>query len=400
MERANEESRAKAKRSKDNWEAAFAKARAEKKPVGKQVAMWLRLVEKDGRKQYEPIPEHEATVKRIFELCIAGHGFVAISKQLNAENAKGFRSDSWGSSSVKDVLDNRCVLGEWTPSDGQGTIPNYFPQIITPDTWELAQLEMKKRRKGDYTRQTSNFQLWQQVARCIVCGSSMNLIQKGPKESNKYLTCSSKRRGVCKEAVNVRADKSEEVFKELLVKVGALGLIQTDAAAITDQMALVDAALNREQMNRAKHMKKLSENPDMDFIYELVAEADQNIKRLKAEREELEAKHAQQTIAQSDKAWLLANLKLKERDDRQRANALLCRLGVTVRIKGGDEPLYQCWQKNQPFLNIVVKDGEPIPVPLNAEQREKFKEQDVDGSDYAKGMAWLREKIGPKKAEA
>jgi DNA invertase Pin-like site-specific DNA recombinase len=401
MERANEESRAKAKRSRDNWETAFAKARTEKKPVGKQVAMWLRLVEKDGKKVYEPDPVHEATVQRIFDECIAGHGFIAISKHLNADGAKAFRSDSWGSSSVQDVLMNKCVLGEWSPKDGKGAIPDYFPQIITPEKWERAQEAMRKRRRGDYTRQTSNFQIWQQVGCCSVCSSSMNLVQKGPEERHKYLMCSQKRRGLCAEAVNVRYDKSEQVFRELLIKVGALGLIQTEAAAITDAMALVDAAIHREQTLRAQHMTQLAEHPGREFLYELVAMADQNLKRLKAEREELEAKHTAQTIAQSDRAWLLANLPLTERNDRQRANALLVRLGVTVRITGGDEPLYVCWQKDEPFLQIVTKGDEPpLPVPLNAEQRQKFKEQDIDGSELARGMDWLGSKIGPKKAAA
>lgn len=395
MARANEESETKSKRSKDNWQAAFERARTENKPVGKQVAMWLRLVEKDGKKEYEPIPERRATVERIFAECIAGHGFVTIAKRLNADKAAAFRADSWGPSSVRDVLENKCVLGEWKPKDGKGVIEGYFPQIITPETWKLAQLAMAPRRNGDYTRQTPNFQIWQQVAACGICGSSMNLVSKGV---HKYLACSAKRRGLCVDAVNVRADKSEEVFKELLVKVGALGLIQTEAAEITDAMAAVDASIHHQESIRARHMNAATKHPDsLDSIYEMIGIADRNIKRLRAEREELEAKHNAQTVAQSDKAWLLANLPLTERDDRQRANALLCRLGISVRIRGAETALYMCSQKGKDFLQIMTKGQEIIVVPLNAEQREKFKEQDVDGADLAKGMAWLAEKIGPDR---
>jgi DNA invertase Pin-like site-specific DNA recombinase len=380
MERANEESATKAKRSKDNWQAAFELARGvDKRPVGKQVAFWLEVVELDEldargkkKKEFRERSEHVATIKRIFDDCIAGHGFVVTAKRLNADNAAAHRAASWGPSSVRDVLENKCVLGEWEPKDGGGVIEGYFPQIITPATWELAHAAMVKRKKGDYTRQTPNFQIWTQVAACSICGSSMNLVTKGP---HKYLACSSKRRGLCMDAINVRADKSEEVYKELLVKVGALGLIQTEAAAITDAMALADAALHKEQTLRAQHMKKLAENPGMEFLYELVSTADQNIKRLKAEREQLEAKHAEQTASQSDKAWLLANLPLVDRDDRQRANALLCRLGVTVAIAGGDEPLFTVYQKDRIILKLRVVKGEVRLAPYSPDVAMRMLDQ-------------------------
>jgi hypothetical protein len=389
MERANEESRTKAKRSKDNWEAAFALARGpEKRPVGRQIPFWLEVVELDEldargkrKKEFRKRPEHVATIDRIFDDCIAGHGFVVTAKRLNADKAGAHRAESWGASSVRDVLMNRAVLGEWTPKDGKGTIPDYFPQIITLEKWELAHQAMRKRRKGDYTRQTSNFQLWQQCGQCAVCGASMNLVQKGPEERHKYLMCSRKRRGLCTKAVNVRYDTSELVFKEILVNVGALGLIQTEAAAITDAMALVDAALHKEETLRAQHMKKLAESPGMDFLYELVAMADQNIKRLKAEREELERKHTAQTIAQSDKAWLLENLPLVERDDRQRANALLLRLGVIARIAGGDVPLFTVYQKERIIMKIRVVDGTPETTSYSGDVSMRMYEQGVLAED-------------------
>jgi len=405
MERANEESETKSKRSKDNWQTAFELARGpEKRPVGRQIPFWLEVVELNeldarGKKKkvFRERPEHVATIRRIFDDSIAGHGIQVTSKRLNADKAKAHRAESWGATSVRDVLENRSVLGEWQPKDGGGVIEGYFPQIVTPATWELAHAAMAKRRKGDYTRQASDFQIWTQIGYCAVCGSHMNRISKGVAHGRyRYMACSAKRRGLCKESATVRADKSEEVFKELLIKVGALGLIQTDAAAIIDAMALVDASLHKEQAIRASHMKKLAEQEGMDFLYELVATADRNIKRLKAEREELEAKHAEQTASQSDKAWLLANLPLTDRDDRQRANALLSRLEVTVRIKGGAAPLYMCYQKGKPFLQIMTKGDDIIIVPLNDDQRAKFKEQDVDGADLAKLDDWLYTTLGAR----
>jgi hypothetical protein len=103
----------------------------------------------------------------------------------------------------------------------------------------------------------------------------------------------------------------------------------------------------------------------------------------------LELKHAEQSIAQSDKTWLLANLPLKEEDERRQANALLRRLGVTVRVTGGKEPVYIAVQRGKDFLQLMSRDGGVMVVPLNKEQREKFAVQDATGEDLAKVDDWL-----------
>jgi DNA invertase Pin-like site-specific DNA recombinase len=361
MARANEESATKSKRAKDDWQSKFAKARSpEKTPYGKRVPRWLALV--DGA--YVEIPERVAIVDRVFKATLAGHGFVAIARQLNAEGIPAFRGGTWCSSSIDDMLKNRCVLGEWQPKDGGSVIEGYFPRIIDDTTFQRAEESMFLRRRK-VTKQAKNFQVWQQVGQCALCSASMYLVQKNKKFVGgklyiyKYLLCSSKRKGLCMEAANIRLADSEAVFKEILVNVGALGLIQTEAAAITNDMAVVDAALHKEQTIRVQHMTKLAANPGMEFLYELVATADLNIKRLKAERAELDAKHTAQTIAQSDKSWLLENLPMVERDDRQRANALLVRLGVVVTITGGAIPLFNVYQKERLIMKVRVVDGVP-----------------------------------------
>jgi len=385
MARANEESETKSKRAKDNWNTAFERARTEKKPVGKQVALWLELVEVvvNGikRKEYRERPDRVEVVQRIFRDCIAGHGFVTVAKRLNGvggELTPAFRGGTWCATSVQEILENRCVLGEWKWKDKDkekgGVIEGYFPQVVTMETWELAQQAMVKRKKRGYTKQTNNFQLWQQIGYCAVCGGSMTQVTKGEKLL-KYMACSDKRKGLCDDALNIRSERCEQVYKELLVKVGALGLIQTEAAEITKAMTLVDASIHTQQTIRAQHMKKLSENADLEFLYELVATADQNLKRLKAEREELDVKHAAQTAAQSDKAWLLANIPLTERDDRQRANALLGRLGIVVRIRGGATPLFTVYQRERLILELRLVDEVVESVSYNADTTIRMYQQ-------------------------
>lgn len=403
MARANEESATKSKRAFDDWESKRAKARTEKKPYGKRVARWLDLV--DGK--YVVIPERVAIVQRVFKATIAGHGFVAIARDLNAEKIPAFRGGTWCATSIDDMLKNRSVLGEWEPKDSGGVIEDYFPRIIDNSTFEQAELAMQSRRFRKVTKQTGSFQLWQQVGCCALCGQAMYLVQKsskivaGKRHRYFYLLCSSKRKGLCMDAANIRLAESEMVYKEILLKVGALGLIQTNAAEITDAMALVDASLHREQTTRAKHMKKLAEHDDSDSLYELVAIADRNIKRLKAERAELEAKHAAQTAAQGDRTWLLANIPLVERDDRQRANALLCRLGIKVAIAGGENPLFEVYQKDRRIFNLQVVDGEIQTTSYDKDTSMRMFQQGETVEDEVEvNIGYGKKTFQPKKATA
>lgn len=377
MARANEESATKSKRAADDWASKREKARTEKKPYGKRVARWLKLV--DGK--YVAIPERVAIVERVFRETIKGHGYVAIARDLNADKKPAFRGGTWCATSVGEMLKNRSVLGEWDPKDGGGVIEGYFPQIIDNETFELAEESMSRRRRGKVTKQSKSFQVWQSVGFCSICSAPMYLLSKNTKRvgekmyTYKYLLCSNKRKGLCMGAASIRLADSEAAFKEILVNVGALGLIQTEAAAITDQMALVDAALHTQQTIRIKHMTKLAAHPEMDFIYELVASADKEIKRLKAERAELDARHAAQTLAQSDKAWLLANLPMEERDERQRANALLVRLGVVARITGGEIPRLSVYQRERLIMKIRVVDGKPETLSYSQDVSLRMLEQ-------------------------
>lgn len=428
MARAHEESDTKASRARDDWQNKFANAREFKKPVGRQVAKWLEL--KDGR--YVPIPERVDVVRKVFDLCNKGYGSITIAKMLNQENIPAFRGGTWCVSSVRELLDNRCVLGEWEPKDGKGVIENYFPAVIDPDTFALAQVGINERKRGKVTRQSHNFQVWSGIAKCGHCGASMHVLLKpkaGTKEARDaakakvtyiYLACSNKRKALCK-APNVRLADSEAVFKELVVKVGALSLIQTDSAEVARQVQVLEGKLVHERQLLQQHSDAAAEGLGGRAVYGLIERSERNIEQLEAEKAKLALTLAEQTVSQSDKAWLLENLPFEKRDDRQRANALLKRLNVKVFIKGGDEPLYTATRPTEvrtvvlplpddgepefvtrtvekPFLQIIDRKDGPLTVPLADDQRQKFKEQDADGSDLARGMEWLRAKIGPKPA--
>lgn len=231
---------------------------------------------------------------------------------------------------------------------------------------------------------------------------AMDAVARGKSKSYRYLSCSNKRKGLCKGAVNVRREDSELVFKELLIKVGALGLIQTDAAVLEQQIRTLDGAILSQKQKLEQYSVAAAAYPESMSIYGLMNAAEQEIKRLEGDKAAVELKHMTQTIAQSDKAWLMANLPLTEKDERQRANALLRRLGVTVRVTGGEPAVYIAVQRGKGFLQLVSSEDDVVVVPLNAEQRERFAVQDSDGSDLAKvdemlaGMGMYTKRHGKK----
>jgi hypothetical protein len=125
-----------------------------------------------------------------------------------------------------------------------------------------------------------------------------------------------------------------------------------------------------------------------------VADADDEIARLQERETELEQALAADRI--TNKEDFFARLDVISREGRTRANVLLKRLEIVVTaFKGPDGSItYQVHQKGEPIFTMV--DGkELITIPLNDDQRQKFKEQDADGSELARGMEWLNSKIGP-----
>ena len=94
-----------------------------------------------------------ASVKKVFDMAIAGHGGITISRTANQEKwplpwrVRANTNTRWEHTGVSRILRDRRVLGEWQPKrmlDGQlvfdgDIVKGYFPQIISEETWYLAQ---------------------------------------------------------------------------------------------------------------------------------------------------------------------------------------------------------------------------------------------------------------------
>lgn len=157
MSRAHEESRMKSLRIGAAWEAK--RRGADKQPMTARCVAWLRL--SADRKRFEIIPERAAVVRRIYEMVRQGKGQLIISKTLRAEKIPMFgRGRVWHTSYVKKILDNRAVIGEFTPAklvNGERVfgepIPNYYPAVVPKGLF--AAVQQIRRQRPSYSGKSS-----------------------------------------------------------------------------------------------------------------------------------------------------------------------------------------------------------------------------------------------------
>ena len=386
MSRAHEESSAKAGRVRYNWTAKHNAARDELKPVGRAVPMWLVLTP-DG---YALDEDRAAVVKLIFEYTISGFGRTAIIKMLNDEGVKAFKGGSWGGSSIAKILENRATFGEYNPHSIQQTgtrqalgepIKGYFPSIISEETFYLAKAAVQTRKVSGATKQSENFNVFQGIAKCSECSAAMHLVNKGnsPK-GGKKLYCFNTRKGICK-AKAIRLDDAEAAFKELLVRVDSLPLVQGSSKSIERQIIEISGKLAEEKIKYDEYVTGLDARYSK-VLDDLAFKADSQIKEMQADKQRLEEELALETIINKDEFF--SKLDLTSYDGRFRANALLKRLGVMVVMGGngrGDNHYFAVKDKS-PFLIIDQKKTSGMVIsPLDTDQISKVMLLDV-GEDF------------------
>lgn len=137
------------------------------------------------------VKEGEAEVVRlVFDLRAQGWGILAITKELNGRGLIARRGTTWGvpwsESTVKYMLRNRVYIGElvW----GGEVVPNAFPAIVDPATFEKAQTAGQLP-----SRSQSTSHLLSGLLMCSDCGRiSFQVSYNGPNLVRRY-TCRSKR---------------------------------------------------------------------------------------------------------------------------------------------------------------------------------------------------------------
>ena len=243
--------------------SAFAKKRLKARdglPMGDTGPGWLSAPK--GSTEFKKDERRVQAVERIFQLAIDGYGKGTIAKMLNAEGypilSKRKNVRGWGVSAVHHVLKSRAVLGEYQPmtrtiDPGKKRTPsgdlilNYYPPIISPETFALAARAVRDRRVDQVTRTGKSINLWGKLGKCMLCGAQLHIENRGqsrarPTQGAKYLGCSMKAKGLCK-AKSVRLDATEQVFVMMLGRLPILELVKDSGARLADQLEDLEAKL-------------------------------------------------------------------------------------------------------------------------------------------------------------
>ncbi|UXC92686.1 recombinase family protein [Sphingobium sp. RSMS] len=229
--RANDESATKAKRLSAAWEAK--RANVASKPLTGIVPAWLKLDKQTQRIMV--IPERAAIVRRIFAMTLEGTGQHSIAAALNGEDVEPWGTGKrkgihWHRSYIAKILTNPAVVGVLHPHrteyvNGKKTriplepVPNYFPAVITPETWADVQALMGTKgapRGRQAIAPLSN--VLSRLAACPKCGGTMTRVQKGSLAKAGYpsLVCAAAKAGAGCEYKSVRYETIERRLLQVL----------------------------------------------------------------------------------------------------------------------------------------------------------------------------------------
>jgi len=348
MFRANEESATKAKRLRAAWGNKRKRAAERGHKMTSRCPFWLRLVRNGNGDQgdaFEVIEERADVVRRIFDLTIKGHGMVDSARRLNAEKVPMFGGGrSWSASSVQRLLETEAVYGVFQPKrnevDDQGRerriddgepIRDYFPAIITEETYLLA----KKARQGRRIAITRNgdafSNLFTGLARCGVCGGPMHYVNKGvgPKGGS-FLVCSNARRGVngCR-YFSWRYRNTERLIVESLEEVDLRELFPSLYAATESALqtlakakATAEARLEKAKVDRKRVVDLLVARPESEALLMRLDEVEKAVTDLTAEvgrlSQETAAEHRKMAEAERDHEDVKGALKQLNKAHREK----------------------------------------------------------------------------------
>ncbi|MGN6357434.1 MAG: recombinase family protein [Novosphingobium sp.] len=222
--RAHEESKVKAQRLSAAWIEKRRKVRAGEaaKLTGKGPS-WLQWTPSGWA---ERVP-HADTVRRVYNLTLAGMGEHRIAETFNTEGVPVMgRGRMWHRSTISKLLRSPSVVGVLTPgrmdySEGRKVrlledgIDGAFPAVVSQAHW-LAVRALKDgkapavRGRGA-TASLSN--LFAGLARCPDCGSAMTRVHKGPKGGKPKLVCTRAKAGAADHAYrSISLDTLQDTF--------------------------------------------------------------------------------------------------------------------------------------------------------------------------------------------
>ena len=274
------------------------------------------VVGADGRRSHverEIDGDQAAVIRRVFELCAAGHGVKAIAKALNADGAPSpraqqGRSHTWAPASVREALYRRLYRGEivWNqtrkrdrwgqhhqvgrPADQWITVPAPQLRIIDEGLWLAAHARLEAAR-AIYLRGTNGRPfgrpalgnpspyLLTNIAACGCCGGPLRVRTRSQGGGRaKFYGCAGyheRGRAVCSNRRELPMGDGDAIVIEALLDDllnvsmvteaidGAVALIQGAAADVGARLARVDTELEKVGRERDRLVSAIAQGGEL-----------------------------------------------------------------------------------------------------------------------------------------
>lgn len=274
MARAWDESETKRQRLLAVWEKKIEGARGQGKKVTRTCPAWMKL-SKD-RFSFDLIPEKVATVKRIYQLAREGMGTYVLERKLNAEGVPPIGNTcGWHRSYLINILTNRAVLGEYQYFTGKGKnrkpsgdpIRGYYPRIISDNDFYSVQKILSEKRPTATGRKGKGVpNLLTGLCKCGYCGATMNYVNKGNYDSQKFLVCSNAKRGLGCKHIPWKYSEVERVVLNLITDLQVESLSDNESMSIGAELTAMQGQLGALLKAQSNLLTAIEQAPDVSAL--------------------------------------------------------------------------------------------------------------------------------------
>lgn len=319
LHRGHEESKVKSDRVGSAW---LEKRERREAVLTKECPRWL--VARDDRTGYDVLADRAESVRRVYELTVAGYGNVAIIRRANAERWPApSTSGTWHTSLVGRLLNSRAVLGEYHPSakprDSEGRIAprskpqptgevwaEHYPRIISDELFQLAQAARQNKSKMPARRDALYKNIFQGVLKCGACGASFIRKNKDSAKQKGYAIymCANRVRGVT-DCPSENAANLEERFL-MLIYANAYEHIssQDELMQLQDNITLLRQRLADAQASVVRLVDAIEQTDSPGLVARLVT-AEKLAKGTAQELAEAESHLLTYQLSLTDKSHLM-----------------------------------------------------------------------------------------------
>lgn len=361
--RSHNESKNKSNKGLSNWQEKRDLAASDGVAMTAQAPAWLdtetfdvfdeEIQKYKKRRRYVLNPEKAETVRLIFDLFQNGNGSLKIKNILNERKIPTFKGvEYWEPSIISKILRNPATHGFYQPKK-QGTgkrdlipagdpIHDYFPAIVTVETFEQCQriaLENNK-RKGRKGKLFTN--LFTGLLKCADCGEGVHLLNPGidkrakvPKSVN-YIVC---RKGkFTRECIlkRLRYDDFEAVMLNAIQEINLADVLNENnpLEQLIKQIRAIETQIEKNQNLLANFQRSFVETGDLPgFMIEAAKNAETSNKSLEIERIELQAQISQLNVYNANIENAIEELKNNGTyETRAKINLLLHEIIKTIII--------------------------------------------------------------------